>query len=486
MDVDDVFAYSTTKSVKIRDARLGLLHYFLMLCIVMYIVVYQLIAKLGYLRFSPAQNSARMTLQEPTVHCNPNKASCQDDLADLSQLPYCCARNSSCAAKEDGSCSCDYQPSPKYGNYNCTWLGGDDAGVVQGSSILVATLTHQYDLRLNSSCFTTFPEAAGSCRKVWMVESDTVVFTADVESYTVLVDHSVTSPASGVALTSRSMVGALFVDKGRVQDQLCASRPDAVSAAVDGSPTDAAPCYLKPSETPDGLDYFSVGDLLAAAGVRLDDDSFDGGQSVRYEGVIVNLQIEYSNTRLWKGIEDPTRYLYKPSVIPGSSYKTTVAVSSAYPDLRVRRDLHGVLFDVRPGGTLAVFDFTQLLLQLTTSLTLLALSTVGVNLLAQHVLRLRHYYSEALCDRITDLRQLSFLERQSEEEIQEALRRRNLPTGGTKQRLILRLVDSGWRPEDAETSPGWLEANGSAARRAAAASIASVADEGGSGRPMLC
>eukprot|EP00438_Fugacium_kawagutii_P011124 Skav225811 [mRNA] locus=scaffold4730:30294:31641:- [translate_table: standard] len=35
-----------------------------------------------------------------------------------------------------------------------------------------------------------------------------------------------------------------------------------------------------------------------------------------------------------------------------------------------------VLFEVRPSGQLAVFDFTQLLLQLTTSLTLLALATV--------------------------------------------------------------------------------------------------------------
>lgn len=87
-----------------------------------------------------------------------------------------------------------------------------------------------------------------------------------------------------------------------------------------------------------------------------------------------------------------------------------------------------------------------MLFQLTTSLTLLAMATVGVNLLAQYVLRMRHFYSEALYDRTADFSDLLHLEQQPDSVIEEELRRRNLPLTGTKYLRILRLAEHGWRP----------------------------------------
>ncbi|CAE7881115.1 p2xA [Symbiodinium microadriaticum] len=112
----------------------------------------------------------------------------------------------------------------------------------------------------------------------------------------------------------------------------------------------------------------------------------------------------------------------------------------------LKKSLHGLLFEVRAGGQLATFDFTQLLLQLTTSLTLLALATVGVNIMAQYVLRYRHYYSEALYDRTADFDNISFLEQKSDEELRQELRDRNLPASGPRERMILRLMEYGYRP----------------------------------------
>jgi len=201
-NIDDVFAYSTTKNIKIRDARLGLLHYCLMFCIMTYILVYQLIWKLGYLKFAEAQNSARLTLQEPTTGCNPNDDGCRDTFAATSRLPYCCAHNSSCKFDEtDQSCRCDYRRSFK--DYECTWLGGDDAALIRESSIMITTFTHEYHETLNTSCFSKHPVAADACDKLWVVSSLAKVFTADVEQFTVLIDHSVTSPATGLSTTSR-------------------------------------------------------------------------------------------------------------------------------------------------------------------------------------------------------------------------------------------------------------------------------------------
>ncbi|OLP91891.1 P2X receptor A [Symbiodinium microadriaticum] len=415
VDLHNLFAYSTTKYIVIRDARLGLLHYTLMFFIVVYILVYQLIGNLGYLKFNDAQNTVRLTLQEPTAGCNPNDTGCKDSFTPLSHLPYCCAQNSSCKTNDDGSCSCDYRPAFK--DYNCTWMSGTSAAAIRESSIVVSTFTHEYTMTLNTSCFTSYPAAAESCDELYIVQEKAQVFTADVESFTLLIDHSVTSPKSGLATTSRDMQGLLFVgpngndgsEATALKDGLCSSAADAVDAPRNGRTTNKAPCYLKPSSA-GGLDFFAVGTLLQATGVSLESESYPGsGHSTRYEGITINLNIDYSNSVPWHGLQANISYLYKPSVIPRSTFKTT-EVSPLSPDglHMLKKSLHGLLFEVRAGGQLATFDFTQLLLQLTTSLTLLALATVGVNIMAQYVLRYRHYYSEALYDRTADFDNISF------------------------------------------------------------------------------
>lgn len=47
------------------------------------------------------------------------------------------------------------------------------------------------------------------------------------------------------------------------------------------------------------------------------------------------------------------------------------------------------------------------------------MATVGVNILAQYVLRYRHYYSAALYDRTADFDNISFLESQSDERLRQ-------------------------------------------------------------------
>jgi len=460
MDTDDLFAYSTTKNIKIRDARLGLLHYCLMFVIVVYIIIYQLIGHLGYLKFAAAENAVRLTLQEPTVGCNPNDSACMDQFTPIDQLAYCCAQNSSCQQGTDGSCRCDYRPNFK--DYDCTWLGGEEAAVIWQSSLMVTTFIHEYNQVLNTSCFSSFPTAGNNCANLWISESGPQVFTADVEEFTILIDHSVQSPSSGLATTSREMKGMLYVggtgsgfNKAKdIQDGLCRSRKDAVNAPSGGSPTDVAPCYLEPQDA-GGLDFFAVGTLLQAMGVSLEEESYPGsGHSVRYEGLTASLVIEYSNSQNWHGLKENISYVYKPSVIPRSTFKTAVLVPQgpSGSQQRLKKDQHGILFEVKAGGELAVFDFTQLLLQLTTSLTLLAMAAVAVNLLAQYVLSKRHYYAEALYENTAEFNHLSFLERQPDAQIQNELRQRNLPDTGSKYRMILRLLEYGWTPPAREAS----------------------------------
>eukprot|EP00747_Dinoflagellata_sp_TGD_P018664 gnl/TRDRNA2_/TRDRNA2_126655_c1_seq1.p1 gnl/TRDRNA2_/TRDRNA2_126655_c1~~gnl/TRDRNA2_/TRDRNA2_126655_c1_seq1.p1 ORF type:complete len:402 (-),score=73.00 gnl/TRDRNA2_/TRDRNA2_126655_c1_seq1:61-1116(-) len=325
-------------------------------------------------------------------------------------------------------------------------MGGNEATVVQESSILATTFTHWYNQVLNNSCYSDFPSGANTCTGVWKLRDEALAFTADVEQFTVLIDHSVLAPDTGLTTTSRNMVGVLFVDAGHpLQDALCASRLDAVDAP-GGSRTDKAPCYLTPEKTSDGLDYFHVGLLLEAMGISLEQEAYPGsGHSARYEGLTVNMLIDYTNTAKWHGVTDIS-YVYKPRPIPFSTYKTTRVTSTSYPDSRVKADLHGILFEVQAGGSLAVFDPTSALVQLTTSLTLLAMSAVMVNLLAQYVLQRRSYYKEALCERTADFDGLAHLEDYSDEQLDRELQARHIPTGGSRERKVMRLLEDGWMP----------------------------------------
>jgi len=443
--VDDLFAYTAVKSVRIRDARLGLLHYGLMFAIFVYILIYQLLWQLHYLKFSDAMSTVRLQLQQPTTGgCNPNNSSCEDNFVALDDLAYCC--NTSCSLEpSDGGCRCHWRPGFK--NYYCTYLDGVDASVVRESSIFVTTFTHAYTQLRNPDCFSGIGSlvGTGNCKKVWNTQDSTAVFTTDVESYTILIDHSVACPGNDFVYTSQQMVGKLFVSShGQLQDQLCASNPNASDSA--GKQTSAAPCYL-PAGDLNQPDIFSVGTLLQAAGVSLDSASLaDQSHSSRYEGMVVNLGIAYKNTEHWRGVVSPS-YVYNVSVANKGTYKAREVVSTAYPDKRVKQDLHGIQFQVVGGGQLAQMDFTSLLLQLTSSLTLVAMSTLVVNILATYVLRWRHYYNEGLYDSTPDRHDISSCERHHDSWIEQELQARNLPIMGTRESKVLRLLEHGWQPD---------------------------------------
>jgi len=444
MSCDDLFAYQTTKQVRIRDFRLGLLQYSLMILIFLYIIVGQLFGQLQYLKFTRARNTIRLTLQEPTLHnCNPNKNSCSADFPLIGELDYCCQNR--CSEHTGGVCRC--ADGRRFDNFICAYIDGFNAGRVLESSILVTSFTHAYVQVMNESCFNgSFPTAANSCAKLWITQSETSAFTVGVENYTLLLDHSLMSDGWD-GISTQEMSGLLFVDSGtEIQERLCAETPGALDANFHGQLTDKAPCFLPPAQSL-GIDIFSIGVLLQSMGISLDVESKKGsGHTLRYEGLGVEIDIEYSNSVRWVGRTEPW-YVYKPLIVPSAEYKLSQIDDLSYPDRRVRRSQHGILFQVKASGHLAKFDFTSLLVQLTTSLTLLAVATVIVNFFAQHILKHRVYYAQALFDQTTVFSHIVELERKREDYIDGELRAFGCSVVGTKQDKILRLVDLGWTRE---------------------------------------
>lgn len=313
-------------------------------------------------------------------------------------------------------------------------------------SILITTYDKRYPQKRNESCSTP------GCTKLWVSEAEYGRFVVGIEDYTLLIDHSVAQRDLNIFRTSRGMKGWLLVNGTRSpQQQLCRERPDALTAPVFGSPTNAAPCYIRPmSNTNDTLDIFQVATLLQAIGVGLDDSSYQGsGHSLRYEGLTAILQIEYFNTWPWHGVlkddngQSYVSYIYSLIPLADSPYKFADLTWTEYPNRRIKRSAHGIYLAVVPGGRLAVFDPMTLLLTLTASLALLAVAATIVRYLAMYCLNHRLYYTEIMYDVSPDFTDVRELETMEEADITRLLSQRGLRTVGSRPERILRVLKSG-------------------------------------------
>ena len=91
---------------------------------------------------------------------------------------------------------------------------------------------------------------------------------------------------------------------------------------------------------------------------------------------------------LWLGIFSGNRidYTYHVSLVDGTKSKVQQELFFEYPEKRISRDRHGVQVVVLQTGELGTFNFSIALINLTTSLALLAMSTTIVDLLAIRVM----------------------------------------------------------------------------------------------------
>mmetsp|Transcript_107410 Transcript_107410/g.169570 ORF Transcript_107410/g.169570 Transcript_107410/m.169570 type:complete len:480 (-) Transcript_107410:194-1633(-) len=446
-DTDDLFAYTTQKMVKIRDARLGVLSYMLILAIFVYIVVWKLIAEGGYLVRIPASNTVRLTLQQPTKDakgktCNPNNQSCDDYFTPATALDYCWSE--------------DRTKQGKFDTLNCTYMDGGEVAVVKTNSIMMTTSVHQYSQSRSGKCENGSP----SCTKLWDIQTDQKYYVVDPESFTLLIDHSLTTQLD---VSTSALVGLLYIQGGsnmKLANQLCKEQKDAVDAVWGGKPTDVAPCYVPPFLSGD-KDFFTIGYLLKSQGVNLDDPSDEPGadETKGFGGIIFNLNIVYSNFFLFSwGAQSTLHYTYELELVPDTEYKESRYVSTAFPNAREKMDLHGILFNVQAAGELAKFDMTNLLLQLTTSLALFAITTTAMNFLAQYVLAYSPFYKHLMYQVSHDFSDLRDANALTDEELDQELANEGVPTHGNRVERITRLLENGWVPPRSTVTGASLQA----------------------------
>ena len=397
---DTKLSYKTPVIVSILDWRLGCMKYTFMLLIFLYVIIYNVLYNCNYLIQENPTGTLRFQLQQPTVKsangapCDPTKNTCHDDFTPLTQLTYC-------------------KQNPLHtSNHSCVyWDANQDVYMTQ-SSVLMTTRVAEYNQ--TKQCGS----AATTCTKLWTNDVPNVKgvtsLIADMERYTLLLDHTVIAPTINVSASGRQCTGYLKVTRDAlgwkdICSQANAVQPQDMDYEIDGGVP--ASCYISPNTTIDsytkkatGLDVFDVSTMLAVSGIDLGGISPTNGRSIRYNGAVMVVNIRYQNWQKWTGtnfhyVEGDDKkpceipYEYELSSVLDTASKRQEIVYREYPDTRVLLNEHGIRLFVLQTGSLAKFSIAQLLIAVTSSLTLLAVATTLVDTLAIYVLPEKNYYS---------------------------------------------------------------------------------------------
>mmetsp|Transcript_54608 Transcript_54608/g.130298 ORF Transcript_54608/g.130298 Transcript_54608/m.130298 type:complete len:506 (-) Transcript_54608:70-1587(-) len=219
VDVDEVFQYQTPKVVKIYDRTLGITKIVLSLLIFLYIVVYQLFYRGQHFEASPVEGVYRLQWQHPVKdHCNPQEVDCLADYTPLSELPYCeqyGGRNASEVA------------------HRCSYFDAFELPMQVNDGILLPTFIRTFkqqrmcqDGDIECSLKWQFVDANGDPQQgdgdgEPVAES----YVADVEDFTMLIDHAFRLENGVMGYDDFHMKGNWMQCEGGHLAQNCTTRP---------------------------------------------------------------------------------------------------------------------------------------------------------------------------------------------------------------------------------------------------------------------
>jgi len=432
---------------------------------------------------------------------------CYSNFKALQHIEYC---------TQSGNFSRKLVPSGDSAkNFNCTFWDGARTGVSTGSAntLITSRVTSSVDehhaspdapsaypggkscgcadVGNTSSCADGAYNASGNyiCPAMWHSYNKTTQFVAQVEDFTLLVKHSVEQDTMGYAATASRMFGWIEVataangDAGAIamQNALCAREPSArvVSYNGTGSLTDAAPCLIAPNSTSNQLDYFRLSTMLQAAGIDLDQrlpgDNAPMAHTIRYNGIQIVLNIDYTNYRPFYGVSNNAppgnngaiSYVYKVTRLD-STAKIETDTYMSYPAVRATLNRHGVEVFVVQGGLVAKSSFAALTITLTTSLTFLALASLIVKVLAERFLEDKALYSAQMYEKSPDYVSVSQhreeLSAMSDEQLRRHCRKLGQSWHGDRPRLVLAALDAAEPGPDDAKNMRWCACTGGASQ----------------------
>ncbi|KAN0037339.1 hypothetical protein ACTFIV_002683 [Dictyostelium citrinum] len=335
IDWDSILAYNTIKIVRIRDKRLGILHLCFLVVIVLYVVVYSAIIKKGYLTTEEPVGSIRTSLLAPNeLKANP---------------PYC---------------NNNTEPYP-YEKLDCVYFDDAFAAYPIGDDVGFTASTRMRISEQKTNCSLSEP----SCK--FYTNTTMNVYLADIESFTVYIDHTMYAPSSQIQFNGDDLSGYVLDQNGN-EIQLNES---VNTIGVEGKP-----------------DILQLGKLLEFAGVNLDGPSLvNSSNSIRYDGCILFVFIEYSNTFSYD--LKKIKYVYSIKKVDDTAYDVPEVIILNNENSRLYYKRHAIRLIFIQTGVIGSFNFQSLLLTLVSGLGLLTVSTLIVDQLAIRFLPQRKSYS---------------------------------------------------------------------------------------------
>jgi len=410
----DGIYYQAMKKVKVRSVKLGLISLAAFGFVMVYVLGYQVFAKSRHFGLATPTGTARIQAQRPVKdHCNVNHPSCVADFTSRKHLPYCSQNPHKPNVKQVGQKKhpCEYWDEHQMNPIK-----------FQGNIVMPTRITFQQQSP-SGKCGINDPDEG--CENIYTFDSyGNTTFMADVERFTLLIDHAFTMPREIVQ--TAGVLGNFLPkapERGSTVDfpgywERCED-----PANLKGCELVRIPClpgtkcdgtYKAGKFTKDTIpgtiglsvgDVITVGGLLELAGVHLDDGVNVEGESWRESGVAIQIDVDYQNRQPFRfDFWNPgdLHYIYRVSQLPVESYKTPRARILPSGN-RMLEDTHGIFISVRVQGSVAYFDATQMQLLLATCVSLLSIANMVVNSYAESLWRHSDKYKRSKYDATVDL-----------------------------------------------------------------------------------
>jgi len=343
VDWNSILAYSTLKIVKIKDWKLGVLHYVFMILIIAYILGFTVLYQKRYQAIKTPAGSVRISFLAPEKRTPPAYRKAPED------YHYC----------KTSVNPVIHTHNHTYDNYECQYW--DEQLVVyppvSGSDILI-TSRYTESYQVLDHCSLSRPNCS------YVSNNVTQHYIAGIEDFTYMFQHTMYTDKFQ---RSGSEINGVWLDgNGKPVSQDEIQSPNVIG--VIGK-----------------TDVFTLGFLLnhTEGGISLDDPT-SKNRTMRAGGIVILLYIQYTNRETFN--QNTFKYYYKPHLIPDTYYKSEQPIYTKDIAKRKIWDRHGVRVIVLQIGEIGSFDFQVLLLTFVSGLGLLAVATTVVDLLAVYLL----------------------------------------------------------------------------------------------------
>eukprot|EP00698_Gefionella_okellyi_P013495 TRINITY_DN36_c0_g1_i1.p1 TRINITY_DN36_c0_g1~~TRINITY_DN36_c0_g1_i1.p1 ORF type:complete len:446 (-),score=95.61 TRINITY_DN36_c0_g1_i1:85-1422(-) len=366
LEADSVLAYSTPKVVMIKDARLGLLHYILLVGIFVYIVGYNLIIQGGWYTTDSVEGSVRMSFANSVV-------------TNVNILPYCSQNETTLNGHQ---------------NLNCTiWdpLEGVWPQLEESASFLT---THVFQEHQSRVC----PNKALECAEVFQTDTSREFYVAHISDWVMTLSHAARAPMfyRQALAEFNGNNQALMTDPDRLRYMGTSKEMSGQLFAQDGT--------VLRSFHSNTVDQLSVASILQAANIDLDGNStseLHPYNTTRYSGVILLFSIFYTNVnqtrncygcRLWLNDDQFITYQYRVNPVVGEEFSAKQGITSYDRQNRTVNTRSGVRIIFQQTGQIVQFNFAVMLVTLVAGMGLVKVASVLADQIALRIMRYKDRY----------------------------------------------------------------------------------------------